>query len=94
MQRNHSAAWMWSNSAFARWTSLGSGLRYVGVVPGGSRGSNPSDIGTEPLGGPRLRELLLLCGAVSEDGEAYGKIDYEEAEAKIQFAKAVKSGGL
>ena len=26
--------------------------------------------------------------------KAYGKIDYEEAEAKIQFAKAVKSGGL
>ena len=59
----------------------------VGTIPG-SR--NPSDLGTKPLGGPRVRELLCLMGARTPDHERYGVEDMEEAEKKRELGKVLK----
>eukprot|EP00439_Symbiodinium_sp_Y106_P047235 s3995_g6.t1 len=52
---------------------------------------NPSDIGTKPLAGPRIRELLNVMGAVTADGESYGNEDREVAVQKRAMAKAMKN---
>ena len=44
----------------------------LGIIAGAD---NPADIGTKPLSGPRLRELLFLMGAVTPQMEAYGESD-------------------
>ena len=59
----------------------------VGCIPGSD---NPADVGTKPLGGPRLRELLYSMGAVTPHNEPYGKEDREAAVEKRTVAKALK----
>ncbi|OLP86509.1 Copia protein [Symbiodinium microadriaticum] len=52
---------------------------------------NPADLGTKPLGGSRVRELLFTMGAVSGDTSPYGSEDKEEADRKREASKALKS---
>ncbi|CAE7561573.1 unnamed protein product, partial [Symbiodinium necroappetens] len=59
----------------------------IGTVAGSL---NPSDIGTKPLAGPRLRELMFLMGGRTVDMEPYGEQDHNEACAKRGMAKAFK----
>ena len=60
---------------------------FVGSIPGAQ---NPADLGTKPLGGGRVREVLCLMGARTPSGEAYGVEDKEEAERKREVAKTLK----
>ena len=66
-------------------------LMSVGVIPGHE---NPADVGTKPLAGPRLRELLCRMGAVDENEESYGVKDLEDAEAKRELNRAIKNGAF
>ena len=59
----------------------------VSTIPGSQ---NPSDIGTKPLGGPRVRELLYSMGALLPDGQPYGQPDKERADEKRAVAKLLK----
>ena len=52
---------------------------------------NPADVGTKPLGGSRLRELLFLLGARSEDHEEYGLEDYQQSVNKKALGQAMKN---
>ncbi|OLQ07454.1 Retrovirus-related Pol polyprotein from transposon TNT 1-94 [Symbiodinium microadriaticum] len=63
----------------------------IGTVAGSL---NPADIGTKPLAGPRLRELMFLMGGRTVDMESYGEQDHNEACAKRGMAKAFKVEGL
>ena len=60
----------------------------LGSIPGVE---NPSDLGTKPLAGSRVRELLFTMGAVSADASPYGAQDKEEADQKRETAKAIKN---
>eukprot|EP00439_Symbiodinium_sp_Y106_P058645 s3472_g8.t1 len=62
----------------------------LGSIPGAD---NPSDIGTKPLNGGRIRELLFLMGAVTPQLEAYGQDDREGAVQKKALSKAIKDFG-
>ncbi|CAE7899000.1 RE2, partial [Symbiodinium necroappetens] len=62
----------------------------VGIVPGSD---NPSDLGTKPLGGARIKELLFLMGAVTPQLEPYGEEEREAAVQKRNIAKALKEMG-
>ena len=62
----------------------------LGIIAGAD---NPADIGTKPLSGPRLRELLFLMGVVTPQMEAYGESDREEAVQKKALAKTIKEMG-
>ena len=53
---------------------------------------NPADIGTKPLAGPRLRELLCRAGAIAEDGERYGEEDLEAANQRATIRQVMRSG--
>ena len=55
---------------------------------------NPADIGTKPLAGPRLRELLCRAGAISEDGEKYGEAEMDDAEQRANVRQLMKSGSF
>ncbi|OLP76333.1 Copia protein [Symbiodinium microadriaticum] len=59
----------------------------IGTVAGSM---NPADIGTKPLAGPRLRELMFLMGGRTPDLEPYGEHDHNEACAKRGMAKVFK----
>ena len=59
----------------------------VGIVPGFC---NPADLGTKPLAGPRMKELLYLMNAKDVDFEDYGKTEYEQAAAKRNLAQVLK----
>ena len=59
----------------------------IGTVAGSM---NPADIGTKPLAGPRLRELMFLMGGRTPDLEPYGEQDHNEACAKRGMAKVFK----
>ena len=52
---------------------------------------NPADVGTKPLAGPRLRELLYRMGAVDEHQEPYGYSDFNDGEMKRRLNKALRS---
>ena len=52
--------------------------------------SNPSDLGTKPLGGARIRELLFTMGAVLPNGQPYGQEDKQAADDKRAIAKLLK----
>ena len=52
---------------------------------------NPADLGTKPLGGTRVRELLFTMGAVGADTSPYGAEDKEEADRKRETSKALKN---
>ncbi|CAE7041145.1 unnamed protein product [Symbiodinium sp. CCMP2592] len=52
---------------------------------------NPADLGTKPLCGNRIRELLYTMNAVEPSGEPYGKSDKEAADEKRAFSKALKA---
>ena len=74
---------------------LHAGLLWVqsavqGSIPGVD---NPSDIGTKPLNGGRIRELLFLMGAVTPQLEAYGQDDRAGAVQKKALSKAIKDFG-
>ena len=60
---------------------------WVGIIAGQT---NPSDIGTKPLNAARLRELMFLMGAKTEDLEPSGEQDHNEACAKRGMAKVFK----
>ncbi|CAE7198879.1 unnamed protein product [Symbiodinium sp. CCMP2456] len=51
---------------------------------------NPADVGTKPLAGPRLRELMYLLGAMTEEYEPYGKKEHDEMAGKKALTKALK----
>ena len=55
---------------------------------------NPSDLGTKPLSGPRVRELLCRSGAVDHDGNPYGLEDLERSQSKMQVKEMMKSSGV
>ena len=57
---------------------------------GGQR--NPADIGTKPLAGRKLRELLFRCGAIGPDGERFGSEEHQEAEQKLALRRLATSG--
>ncbi|CAE7289458.1 unnamed protein product [Symbiodinium sp. CCMP2592] len=60
----------------------------VGVVPGYC---NTADLGTKPLQGPRIRELLHLMSAKDANLEEFGKEDYDQACARRGLATALKA---
>ena len=55
---------------------------------------NPADIGTKPLAGPRLRELLCRAGAICEDGEKYGEAEMDDAEQRANARQLMRSGSF
>ncbi|CAE7337252.1 unnamed protein product [Symbiodinium sp. CCMP2592] len=55
---------------------------------------NPSDLGTKPLTGPKLRELLFRAGAVTESGDRYGAEEADLADQRDNVNRIMKSGGL
>ena len=59
----------------------------IGTISGSD---NPADIGTKPLGGSRIRELLWTMGCLEADGSEYGLEDYEAAQHKKAIATALK----
>ncbi|CAE7881683.1 RE1 [Symbiodinium sp. KB8] len=59
----------------------------IGTISGSD---NPADIGTKPLGGGRIRELLWTMGCLEADGSEYGLEDYEAAQQKKAMATALK----
>ena len=67
------------------------GLLRVGPIAG-SR--NPADIGTKPLCGPKLRELLWRSGAMTDSGERYGEKEGQEADHQQQVNSLVARSGL
>ena len=56
---------------------------------GGQR--NPADIGTKPLPGKKLRELLYRCGAIGPDGERFGAEEHQEAEQRATVRRLLAS---
>ena len=52
---------------------------------------NPADLGTKPLPGTRIRELLYTMGALEPGGEKYGKEDKEAADERRAFSQALKA---
>ena len=52
---------------------------------------NPADVGTKPLAGPRIRELLFTMGAVAPGGDPYGQADKEAADEKRALSQALKN---
>ncbi|CAE7941469.1 unnamed protein product, partial [Symbiodinium necroappetens] len=56
---------------------------------GGQR--NPADIGTKPLPGKKLRELLYRCGAIGPDGERFGAEEHQEAEQRATVKRLLTS---
>ncbi|CAE7286442.1 unnamed protein product [Symbiodinium sp. CCMP2592] len=63
------------------------GILKVATIPGTA---NPSDLGTKPLNGSRIRELLFMMGAVLLDGSPYGAQDKELADQKREMARVMK----
>ncbi|CAE7232609.1 unnamed protein product [Symbiodinium sp. CCMP2592] len=63
------------------------GILKVATIPGTA---NPSDLGTKPLSGSRIRELLYMMGAVLPDGSPYGGQDKELADQKREMARVMK----
>ena len=59
----------------------------IGTISGAD---NPADIGTKPLGGSRIRELLWTMGCLEADGSEYGLEDHEAAQQKKEIAAALK----
>ena len=59
----------------------------TGSIPGVF---NPADLGTKPLSGGRVRELLFTMGAVEPDGQPYGQADKEAADHKRMVSQALK----
>ena len=59
----------------------------TGSIPGVF---NPADLGTKPLSGGRVRELLFTMGAVEPDGQPYGRADKEAADHKRMVSQALK----
>ena len=59
----------------------------IGAISGAE---NPADIGTKPLAGSRVRELLCEMGCVESDGTPYGEEDLELGKQKREMAKALK----
>ena len=55
-----------------------------------SGAENPADVGTKPLTGSRIRELLYTMGCIEPDGTPYGQEDYEAAQEKRVMAKILK----
>ena len=57
----------------------------VGPISGAK---NAADIGTKPLGGPKLRELLCRAGDMDKNGDQYGTEELGKAEVR----QVLKSG--
>ncbi|CAE7887654.1 unnamed protein product, partial [Symbiodinium sp. KB8] len=72
------------------WTqaAVKAGRLKVGTISGQD---NPADLGTKPLAGPRMRELLHVLGARTEDHEEYGAEDHRIASEKRALSKVVKT---
>ena len=71
--------------------SVKKGLLRVGPIAGAR---NPADVGTKPLCGPKLRELLWRSGAMTDSGERYGEQEGQEADHKQQVNSLVARSGL
>ncbi|CAE7252941.1 unnamed protein product, partial [Symbiodinium necroappetens] len=71
--------------------SVKKGLLRVGPIAGAR---NPADVGTKPLCGPKLRELLWRSGAMTDSGECYGEQEGQEADHKQQVNSLVARSGL
>eukprot|EP00439_Symbiodinium_sp_Y106_P015244 s7793_g2.t1 len=63
----------------------------VGPISGAR---NPADIGTKPLPGPKLKELLYRAGAVCDDGTRYGEAEAEAADHQQRVRSLVAQSGL
>ena len=70
------------------WVQDGVKRRWFRVGPI-SGPKNPADLGTKPLAGPRLRELVCRAGGVDENGEKFGTEELGRAEVK----QVLSSGG-
>ncbi|CAE7362095.1 RE1 [Symbiodinium sp. CCMP2456] len=55
---------------------------------------NPSDLGTKPLSGAKVKELLCRAGAVTDSGAPYGEDELQDANYKASVRMVAKSGGL
>ncbi|OLP88024.1 Creatine kinase, flagellar [Symbiodinium microadriaticum] len=69
--------------------SVKSKLLKIGSISGST---NPADLGTKVLAGPKVRQLLYYAGARLEDGTAYGQLEAEEAERRARINQVVTSG--
>ncbi|CAE7781054.1 GIP [Symbiodinium sp. CCMP2592] len=55
-----------------------------------SGSENPFDIGTKPLPGARIKELLYTMGCIESDGTPYGQEEHEAAHEKRMMTKMLK----
>ncbi|CAE7593484.1 unnamed protein product [Symbiodinium sp. CCMP2456] len=67
------------------------GALKIGSIPGAK---NTPDVGTKPLSGPKLKELLWRSGAVNDEGQRYGEEEAKEAEHKANIRNIVARSGL
>ncbi|CAE7388143.1 AGD9 [Symbiodinium sp. CCMP2592] len=75
------AGWLWIQDYVKR--------REISVGPIGGT-INPADVGTKPLTGTRIRELLYTMGALEPGGDPYGKADKESGDEKRALSQAIK----
>ena len=73
------------------WVQDGVKQRWFRVGPI-SGAKNPADLGTKPLAGARLRELVCRAGGVDEDGEKFGAEELGRAEVRQVLKSASVKG--
>ena len=79
--RHLSAGWLWIQGAVkARELEISA---ILGAI-------NPADLGTKPLGGARIRELLFTMNALGVGGEPYGQEEKEAVDQKRTLSQAIK----
>ena len=69
--------------------SVKSKMLKIGSISGST---NPADLGTKVLAGPKVRQLLYYAGARLEDGTAYGQLEAEEAAQRTRINQIVTNG--